>query len=131
MPVKKCPQCGATHGARKLVCTCGHDFGKRTGKAAIKVGETPHPFYPEPGVWIVDKMKGTPDINPPEPLPHGPISAGMVKEQVSYEGLGYTIYSYIPADRIDDPELKKLWREARVAMQRVVEYLENVSFPTD
>jgi len=127
---KICPKCGVEHGARKLACECGHDFGcKRTGKAAVRAGDTSHPLYPEPGGWVADKMKGLPDIVPPEPLPRGPVSASIVKEITSYEGLGYSIYSYIPAKRISDPELRKLWGEARAAMQRVVEHLEGVSFP--
>lgn len=126
---KVCPKCGAEHGARKLVCECGHDFGcKRSGKAAVKAGETPHSLYPEPGAWIADPMKGMPKIEMPEPLPSGLVSAEGVKEQVSYEGLGFCIYSYIPWERISDPELQRLWREARAAMQKIVEYLEGVSF---
>lgn len=130
MPNKICPQCNATHGARKLVCDCGHDFGcKRSGRAAVKTGQAQHPLYPEPGGWVLDKTRGMPDIDPPEPLPHGPVDAATVKDYVAYEGLGYAIYSYIPAERISDPELRKLWREARATMQRVMEYLEDVSMP--
>jgi len=127
MPKKVCPRCGTQHGVRKLVCECGHDFAcKRSGKAAIAA---PHPAYPEPGVGIFQVMKGMPPVSPPEPLPNGPISASIVKDVVSYEGLGFTLYSYIPADRIDDPVLRKLWVEARAAMQTIVEYLEEVPFP--
>lgn len=129
MPSKSCPNCNTSHGARKLVCDCGHDFGcKRVGKEAVKSGDVPHPLYPEPGGWALHKMRGMPDIEPPEDLPHGPIDAKMVKEIVSYEGVGYTVYSYIPAERISDSQLKKLWREARAAMQKVVEYLEEVDY---
>jgi len=129
MPSKSCPNCNTSHGARKLVCDCGHDFGcKRVGKEAVKSGDASHPLYPEPGGWALHKMKGMPDIEPPEDLPHGPVDAKMVKEIVSYEGVGYTVYSYIPAERISDSQLKKLWREARAAMQKVVEYLEEVDY---
>lgn len=127
---KVCPKCQTEHGARKLVCECGYDFGcKRTGRAAVKAGQVAHPLYPEPGAWVVDQMKGMPVVHPPDPLPKGPISAEAVKEHVSYEGLGYTLYSYIPAKRISDPKLQALWRKARAAMQEIVEYLEDVSFP--
>jgi hypothetical protein len=127
---KVCPKCHTEHGARKLVCECGYDFGcKRTGKAAVKSGQVAHPLYPEPGAWVVDQMKGMPTVHPPDPLPKGPVSAEVVKEHVSYEGLGFTLYSYIPAKRISDPKLQALWREARAAMQKVVEYLEDISFP--
>jgi len=109
------------------VCVCGHDFGcKRTGTEAVKSGDVPHPLYPEPGTWALDKMKGMPDIEPPDPLPHGPIDAGTVKLIVTYEGLGSTLYSCIPAERISDSHLRKLWRKARLAVQEIVEYLETV-----
>lgn len=125
MPNKVCPECHATYGARKLVCDCGYDFGcKRTGKEAVKAGDVPHPLYPEPGTWVLDKVKGLPDINPPDDLPSGQIDVEMVREFVAYEGLGFVIYSLIPAERISDSHLRTLWREARAAMQKVVEYLE-------
>ncbi len=126
MPNKVCPQCDAIYGARKLVCDCGHDFGcKRAGKEAVKSGDAPHPLYPEPGAWIFDKMKGMPDVDPPEPLPcDGLIDTVAVQEYVAYEGLGFAIYSLIPVERIFDSHLRTLWREARIAMQKVVEHLE-------
>ena len=125
MPNKQCPECHATFGARKLFCDCGYDFGcKRTGKEAVKSGDTPHPLYPEPGTWVLDKVKGMPDINPPDELPSGLIDVEMVREIVAYEGLGFTIYSFIPAERISDSQLRTLWQEARAAMQKVVEHLE-------
>lgn len=127
MPSKTCPQCNAVHGARKLVCDCGHDFGcKRTGKEAVKSNVAHHPLYPEPGTWVLDKVKGMPSIDPPDELPQGSIDAETVKLIVTYEGLGFTIYSYIPAERISDSHLRKLCRDARAAMQKVAEYLETI-----
>lgn len=127
MPSKTCPQCSTVHGARKLVCDCGHNFEcKRTGKEAMKSGDAP--LYPEPGTWVLDKMKKMPDINPPEDLPRGPVDVEVVKQNVLYEGLGFAIYSLIPAERISDPQLQKLWREARAAMQKIIEYLEKVDY---
>lgn len=116
MAKKTCPECGAEHGSRKLACDCGHEFQSKNS----------HPLYPEPGAWVANREKGLPKIQPPDPLPPGPVDASTVKEAVSYEGLGFTIYSFIPAKRISDPELRKLWREARTKMQKVVEYLDNV-----
>ena len=117
MPRKTCPQCNAKHGVRKLVCDCGHDFGCK------RVREV-HPLYPEPGAWIVDRVKGMTFDMAPEPLPSEPLNASAVKDLVSFEGLGFSIYSYIPPGRISDLQLRALWQDARAAMQKVVEYLE-------
>jgi len=144
MPFKVCPKCSAQHGARRLVCTCGHDFGcKRSGKYAVaafvesvepvepgkkrrrrrKQNEFP---YPEPGTWIWDRPKGMLPICPPFSLPTGPFSVGVIKEQVSYEGLGFCLYSFIRADRIADPKLREMWVKTRAMMQEIVMYLEQV-----
>jgi len=120
MPHKICPQCETKHGVRKLVCDCGHEFGKP------KVEQDSSPLYPEPGTWVLDTTKGMPKILPPDPLPRGQISAAEVKDHVCYEGLGYCIYGYIPSKRIEDTNLAKLWEQARVAMQQVANYLDGV-----
>jgi len=86
----------------------------------------PHPLYPEPGAWVVGTRQrtGLPEIYPPE---HG-VSNGMtldqVRDYVAYEGLGYCLCSFIAADKIKDPTLKKLWAEARQAMKKVIVYLD-------
>ena len=115
MPKKVCPQCGKEYGVRKLVCDCGHDFSCK---------QKAHPLYPEPGGWVIDEIKGMPKMQPPEPLPSGPISVRQLKEQISYEGLGFCLHSYIPEDRIGDISLRKLWHEARLALQKIVDFLE-------
>ncbi len=122
MPRKTCPQCNATHGVRKLVCDCGYDFGCKRAEAAGKA--VSHPLYPEPGAWIVDKVKGMSFDMAPEPLASESLDALAVKDLVGYEGLGFSIYSYIPAGRINDLQLRALWQDARIAMQKVTEYLE-------
>jgi hypothetical protein len=114
MAIKICPQCNTKHGVRKLKCECGFDFKCKR----------PSSLYPEPGTWAVSKTPGIADIEPPEPLSHELISANQVKDIISYEGLGFTLYSYLPAEQIADPKLKKLWQKARTAMQSIVEYLE-------
>lgn len=121
MPVKVCPKCNLRHGCRRLTCECGHVFGvKPTSKPTAATDKFP---YPEPGVWIWDQPRGMPPLNAPDPLPPGPVSNETVAEHVCYDGLGFTIYSLIPVDRIEDPKLRKLWVEARSAMQKIVEYL--------
>jgi hypothetical protein len=67
-----------------------------------------------------------PALCPPSPLPAGPLSVGVVKAQVSYEGLGFCIYSFIRADRIADARLRELWSKARATMQEIVHYLDQV-----
>jgi len=115
MPLKTCPECGAEHGPRKKECDCGYAFTTKSN----------HPLVPEPGGWVLDTGKGMPKIEPPEPLPRGQLDTEIVRDVISYEGLGFAIYSLIPASRISDPWLKKLWVKARNEMQRVVEYVYN------
>jgi hypothetical protein len=121
MPSKICPSCNTAHGARKLVCECGHDFG-------CKHKTTPgtHDFpYPEPGKWVWVLPKGMPPIHSPD-VPPGPLSASVVKEQISYEGLGFCVYSLIPPDHVADERLRELWVAARAAMREIVDYLDQV-----
>jgi hypothetical protein len=47
-----------------------------------------------------------------------------VYEHVSYEGLGFCIYHLIPAAKIKDAKLRKLWSDARAALGRIQEYLD-------
>lgn len=57
---------------------------------------------------------------PPDSLPHGKLSAEEVQDRVSYDGLGFCIYELILPEKIADPRLSQLWKEARAAMLRVV-----------
>jgi len=113
MPLKTCPECGAEHGPRKKECDCGYAF----------VTKSNHPLIPEPGGWVLDTGHGMPKIEPPEPLPKGQLDTETVRDIASYEGLGFTIYSFIPINRIADQQLRKLWGKAREAMQQIVEYI--------
>ncbi|MHC4299615.1 MAG: hypothetical protein ACYS7Y_20240 [Planctomycetota bacterium] len=117
MPKKTCPDCNAEHGTRKKVCECGYAFSA-----------TNHPLYPEPGGWVLDKVKGLPVLDPPEPLPRDrKLNLKELRDQyIAHEGLGYCLYTYIPAAKIADPGLRPLWRKARRAMQAIVEYLETI-----
>jgi len=115
MPKKICPECQAKHGTRKKQCDCGFDF---TDKRA-------HPLVPEPGGWVADMPRGMPAIEMPNP-PKGPLDVGDVREIVAYEGIGFSIYSLVPAARIKDRKLRGLWVKARAAMQKVVEELYDV-----
>lgn len=132
MPFKVCPKCGTKHGVRRLLCDCGHDFackrperlvGPSEGQKRKRRKKDEFP-YPEPGTWIWDRPKGMPPICPPSTLPAGSLSAGRIKEQVSYEGLGFCIYGFIRADKIADPKLRELWVQARSTMQEIVHYLD-------
>jgi hypothetical protein len=77
-------------------------------------------------VW--DRPKGLPSLSPPSDLPSGPLSASTIKQQVSYEGLGFCIYSFIHADRIADERLRELWTQARATMQEIVGYLDQTEW---
>lgn len=111
MPLKTCPQCSKKLGTRTKVCKCGYAFNK-------------HPLVPEPGGWVLDNYKGLPEIEPPDPLPPGKFDAATVKQHVEYEGLGFCIYHLIPAERIKDRRLKKLWADARTALGKIKEHLD-------
>jgi hypothetical protein len=110
--MKTCPECSKEHGPRKKECDCGYAFNK-------------HPLYPEPGEWIFDIQKGMPKIMPPDPLPEGRIETEGIRDHIMYDGLGFCIYSWIPANRIKDKKLARLWMKARAEMQKIVEYLES------
>ena len=87
---------------------------------------------PEPGAWVTDTWKDMPSTPPPEPLPKGKLTAGEIRDDyISYEGLGFCVYTYIPASKIQDVKLANLWRKARSAMQAIVEHLETVSSPQE
>jgi hypothetical protein len=119
VPLKTCPECGTEHGPRKKECDCGYAF----------VTKSNHPLVPEPGGWVLDTERGMPKIGPPEPLPKGQLDTEAVRDHVAYEGLGFCIYSLIPASRIKDRRLRKLWSDARAAMQKVQEHIYNVHNP--
>ena len=111
---KQCPSCHAEWGTRKKVCDCGHEF----------MG---HPLAPEPGAWVLGDTKGMPKLEPPGALPEGNRCLSMAQirdEYVAYEGLGFCIYEYIPAEKIKDPTLRSLWTQAQEAMRSVVIWME-------
>lgn len=69
-----------------------------------------------------------PKLQQPEPLPRdGKLSSQAVRDEyIAYEGLGYCVFEYIPAERLADPELQGLWKVAQEAMRDIVGYLETV-----
>jgi len=109
--MKTCPKCKKKHGTRKKVCDCGHSFASK-GKGV------------EPGGWVNDPTKGMPKLSDPGPLPSGKVSNAEMQDQIAYEGLGYCLWDYIPAERIASAKLRALWRKARKAMQDIVEHLD-------
>jgi len=119
MPLKICPKCEKKCGPRTRVCACGHNF-------TLKSKPETHPLVPEPGGWVIDKFKGMPPIDPPEPLPAGKIDTELVRDYIAYDGLGFCIYTIIPVERIADTKLRRLWVAARDAMQKVQEYVYDV-----
>lgn len=80
---------------------------------------------PEPGTWVQDEMHGMPKLHPPDDIPEGRITASQIQEYVSYEGLGFCLWEYIPSERILDKNLARLWRNGRKALAEIVDYLEN------
>lgn len=43
---------------------------------------------------------------------------------VGTEGLGYAIQDYLGADKIEDKDLAKLWKDAELALNAVQTFLE-------
>lgn len=68
----------------------------------------------------------TPVVPPPMEADGDLLTNEEIKDEISAEGLGFCIYSYLPAAKLQDVGLRKLWLEARMAMQHVVEYLFEV-----
>lgn len=114
MPLKTCPECQKVHGPRKKVCECGHDFGVKTAHGGT---------YPEPGSRVIEHMKGMPEVELGA-IVTNVLPTEEVSQQVSIEGLGYCIYTLIPANKIEDPTLRSLWKIARKAMQDIVVWLD-------
>jgi hypothetical protein len=48
----------------------------------------------------------------------------QVGEIVGVEGLGYAIVDYLDASRIEDLELRQLWRDAQNALLKVDDFLK-------
>lgn len=89
------------------------------------------PLYPEPGSSVLQSYEGLPKQSPPQPLSDEPLTANEVKDHISYDGLGFCIYSFIPPEKIVDKRLKELWSNANEAMRSIVEYLETVRPPRE
>ena len=121
MALKTCPKCAAKHGPRKKMCDCGHCF-----LDPLDPRTHSHPLYPEPGAAVCDTYHGLPQMEPPGPLPKDGLltSRALRDEYVAYEGLGFCVYHYIPAERIFASGLRQKWARARAAMQAIVEYLD-------
>ncbi len=106
--MKTCPKCSKQHGTRKKICDCGHSFVQRV----------------EPGGWVNDPTKGMPKIEDPGSLPEGKLDVEEVQDQIAYHGIGFCLWDYIPAERIENTNLRTLWRKARRAMVDVIAYME-------
>ena len=129
---KTCPQCQTEHGARKLKCECGYEFirGKIKQEKDDKhpgVRTSKHPLIgtheQNPGMWVYGIEKGMPKIPIPEQLPRGMIYKQEIYEYTVYNGVGDTIFSNIPPERIKDPTLRKKWKKAQDAMKEAWRYL--------
>ena len=75
------------------------------------------------GAWVYDMPKGMKKVSRPEPLEYGKkLSIDNIKEHISYDGIGFCIFEFIPATKIEDKELSKRWNTAKRAIDRVVQY---------
>lgn len=57
-------------------------------------------------------------------MPEEKYSINDVCHLVDSEGLGYAIQDYLRADNIEDPELSKLWAEAKATLDKIEIFLD-------
>lgn len=98
-------------------------------RAKKRLGTPPHPLYPEPGAWVLGKTRGLPEIDPPKPLPKGKLQTHEVAEHIAYEGLGFCVRDLISSEKIADKALAELWGNAKVALQCIIEYIDEAPAP--
>ena len=71
-----------------------------------------------------ERPKGMPEPFEPEPIPRDrQLSKEEVCRYVEFEGLGFCIYTLVPASKIEDEKLRSLWMLARKSMQEIIGYL--------
>lgn len=122
MPLKICPECEAEHGPRKLQCDCGYVFSAKKNKNDKKAVND---YIPGGYFRWHEEMPTGKKIEPPDPLPkRGKIDIDVVRDYVSYHGLGDAI-EFIPAKKIEDTELRKLWQTALKNLKKVHEKIYN------
>ena len=126
MPHKICEKCQKTSGVRKKICECGEPFTKKEKLTSISTTSDRVIAQKSIGTWINDIPKGMPKISMPAGLESEPelLDNKTINDYISYEGLGFCITTYIPADRIEDEELKEMWDGAKQKMIEIIDYLE-------
>lgn len=112
MPLKQCPKCSKECGPRTKICpSCNYDFNIQSSsstKTTVKKSKQDSSLTKNvigQGTWIYDTTKGLPVVEIPEPLTEKKLSVEQVREYISYEGLGYCIFTYIDAKKISDKPL--------------------------
>lgn len=140
MPHKSCPECKKECGPRTKECPeCQYDFSSSTTKTEEKekVKTSPSPKTKRKkltkksktligiGSWINDTTKGMPKIEYPEPLSciPGLLTIEDISNQCAYEGMPFCVYEYIPANRIEDKKLAKMWSEASKKLIEITHYI--------
>jgi hypothetical protein len=74
---------------------------------------------------VTEHVKGMPEVELGTVVT-ATLPTEEVKQQVAYEGLGYCVYTLVPANKIEDPTLRSLWKAARKSMQDIVVWLDGV-----
>ena len=128
MAYKTC-KCGKKCGVRSLKCpSCGVLFNESVPKKPappknklVKEGSTVEREMIEPGLWVLDKTKGMPNVSrPPSLSPTIKLNNIELRDHIVYEGLGYCIYNYITPNMILDKKIAKLWKEVHKIMIEIV-----------
>lgn len=113
-PQKTCPKCSSKVHVRRRECACGYSF--KPGAPKVEVSEEI-----KQGAWV--KTLKNPGL--PEPIPKDrKFTNEELRDVIAEEGIGYCVFDYIPADKIEDQEVAKVWQETYDLFTRIVELLD-------
>jgi len=114
MPFKTCTSCGEKNGPRSLKCkSCSTEFttkrsSKNDGANAWNVGKRPDDSkYPNFGE-----------------IPSGSnVTNEEIRDLVTDEGIADAVWELVEPNKITDPDLRRLWATAKLAIKDVLLYL--------
>lgn len=79
--------------------------------------------YAQIGTWLWDTSKKPPfKIEQPEALPVS-VDKDLIREYITYYGLGYVIHDYVPFAKIADKKLAAMWEKCRLQLIEIIKYI--------